>query len=616
MSGTKTGKHLIKLDLPARNAGLRRVARLASVSAESILALDQLNALYSDCSAGNPDYREFLHRCLNWVRVRWKPSEQDLARIPKTGPLVVVANHPFGAVEGIILGAILSEVRSDVKVMANFLLGRISELRDLFIFVDPFENESSAAANVSGLRQSIRHLRDGGVLAVFPAGEVASVDLRRREIIDPKWNTTVGRIIQKTGAPVLPVYFEGRNSILFQTLGLIHPRMRTALLAREFFNQRGRRVEARIGSVIPPRRIESFERDEEVTAYLRHRTYLLQHRAKAEELAAQEAQPTLAPNQQPIIAPIAGELLAAEVASLPADQVLVDADEMQVFHAHAAQIPHILRELGRLREITFRKAGEGSGKACDVDRFDQTYIQLFIWNRAKREIVGAYRLGPSDQIMESEGKRGLYATTLFQCKTALLRQITPALELGRSFVREEYQKSFSPLLLLWKGIGQYIVRNPRYRYLFGPVSISNDYQSVSKQLMVRFLQAYHCPPELVDMAQARNPFRLARIAGWDRSAVKLFRDSDDVSDLVSDVEPQSKGIPVLLRQYLKMGAKLLAFNVDAEFADCVDALMVCDLTRTDKKMLDRYMGKDGRNRFMQYHADRARPMEKLQEMMS
>jgi putative hemolysin len=167
-------------------------------------------------------------------------------------------------------------------------------------------------------------------------------------------------------------------------------------------------------------------------------------------------------------------------------------------------------------------------------------------------------------------------------------------------------------MLLWKGIGQYILQNPRYGYLFGPVSISNTYQSVSKQLMMSFLKAHYCPEELVDLVHARNPFRPERIAGWDRSsAAQLVRDSDDVLELVCELEPRSKGIPVLLRQYLKMGAKLLAFNVDPDFADCVDALMVCDLTKTDPRLLDRYMGKEGRQRFLKYHADRTCAAERV-----
>jgi putative hemolysin len=290
------------------------------------------------------------------------------------------------------------------------------------------------------------------------------------------------------------------------------------------------------------------------------------------------------------------------VDSLPADQLLLEADDLAVYHARARQIPDTMRELGRLREITFRATGEGTGKSFDIDRFDEDYVQVFVWSRARREIVGAYRLGPTDEILPAKGKQGLYTSTLFNCHIRLLEQISPALELGRSFVRSEHQKSYQPLLLLWKGIGQYCRRNLRYRHLFGPVSISNTYQSMSKQLMVHFLRVHHLAGELVRLVRPRNPFRTPRVNPSERSAYDvLLRDSEDVSDLVADLEPDQKGIPVLLRQYLKMGAKLLAFNVDPAFADCVDGLLVADMAQTDVRLLDRYMGRAGRMEFLEFH---------------
>jgi putative hemolysin len=603
-------RFLHRIEFGARHPSFKRVAQWAGRALDTMLAMDLLNELYHDCSEGAPDPRTFLHRVLKWVRVRWRPDEADLARIPKTGPVVVVANHPFGAIEGIVLAATLLEVRSDVKLLANFLLDRVKELRDLFILVDPFQREHSARMNVAPLRQALRHLERGGVLAVFPAGEVASFDWRSRQIIDPTWSSTVARLIRRARCPVLPVFFEGHNSILFQSAGFVHPRLRSALLAREFFDRRGTRIRQRVGSPIPFKRLAQFEQDDELTAYLRQRTYLLQHRRV--EVEDTDAKPQAADALETVVGPVHPNLLARDIEAIAPKQILVDDDESLVCHARATQIPNILRELGRLREITFRATGEGTGKSIDLDGFDQHYVHLFVWNKPKREVVGAYRLGATDEILTTYGQKGLYTSTLFEIKPELLSHITPALELGRSFVRGEYQRSFSPLLLLWKGIGQYIVRHPRYKFLFGPVSITNAYQSVSKQLMVRFLKENHCPPDLVELVQARNPFRLARIAGWDRSAFRLIRDSDDVSDLVADVEPQSRGIPVLLRQYLKLGAKLLAFNVDPAFADCVDALMVCDLSNTDPRMLDRYMGKAGRETFIDYHSQRARRVERME----
>jgi putative hemolysin len=595
--------------------GLRRAARLGSSFVENALGLSRANRIYAECANELTSPQAIVHVALRWLRVRWKPKPADLARIPRSGPLVVVANHPFGAIEGLVLAATLMKVRDDVKVMANYLLGRINELRELCLFVDPFAGEGSAAANVAPLRQCIRHLRAGGVLAVFPAGEVASLNLRRRSITDPPWNETIARIIRKTGAPALPVHFEGRNSALFQALGLIHPVVRTTLLGREFFNKRGATIVPRVGSLIPFKRMDEFKTEQELTAYLRQRTFLLQHQTTSVTVPACIATQAEGAGHEPIIAPVDANLLAAEIAALPADQILIDDTDNLVCHARQEQIPHTMREIGRLREITFRATGEGAGKCCDIDPFDAHYLQLMLWNKSKRQLVGGYRLGLTDEILNTRGKAGLYTTTLFDCRIELLRHITPAIELGRSFVRAEYQRSFSPLMLLWKGVFQYIGRHPRYKYVFGAVSISNTYQSVSKQLMVAFLQAHYRLPILEDFVRARNPFRRERIAGWDRASISLLRNGADVSDLVADLEPQPKGIPVLLRQYLKLGARLLAFNVDPAFGNCIDALMVCDLSQTDTRILDRYLGRQGRERFLQYHADQRRPAQRLQEMI-
>src|SRR5581483_11652788 len=241
-------------------------------------------------------------------------------------------------------------------------------------------------------------------------------------------------------------------------------------------------------------------------------------------------------------------------------------------------------------ELTFRAAGEGTGAACDLDRFDNEYLHLFLWNSANSEIAGAYRLAGTDKV------KRLYTSTLFEYDTGLLRSISPALELGRSFIRPEYQRSFHPLLLLWKGIGRYVADNPRYRILFGPVSISNDYHPVSRELMVTWLERYASMPGWKDLVKAKNPFR-RRISS---AAVSLASDLDDLVAAVQEVEPSQRGVPVLLRQYLKLGGKLLAFNIDNKFSDALDGLILVDLTKTERKLLDRYLGRAEASTFLEY----------------
>ncbi|MCI0529211.1 MAG: GNAT family N-acetyltransferase, partial [Nitrospira sp.] len=290
---------------------------------------------------------------------------------------------------------------------------------------------------------------------------------------------------------------------------------------------------------------------------------------------------------------------------LPPEQRLVENREYIVFQARASQIPHVLYEIGRLREITFRQVGEGTSKSMDLDRFDAHYIHLFVWNKEKNEVVGAYRLGQADEILGRFGKEGLYTHTLFEYKDELLEQISPALELGRSFIRVEYQKNYSPLLLLWKGIGQFISRNPQYKTLFGAVSISDNYHSMSQQLIVAFLKMHDYLPHLAKFVKARIPFRSEPIKGWEPNMTRMIvKDIEEISALISDIEADQKGIPILLKQYLKLGGKLLGFNIDPHFNNSLDGLILVNLTQTNPKVLEQYMGKDGAGAFLGYHQKR------------
>jgi putative hemolysin len=566
---------------------------------EKLLLLDRFDSLYGPMQS---DARPIPERTLALLNVHPQVSERDLALIPKTGPVVVVANHPFGLIEGAILATLLQSARPDVRIMANHLLAFAPGADQLCIFVDPFGGEGAARSNRKGLKDAIAWLKQGGVLAVFPAGEVSHLNLKERAVVDPEWSHSVARLIRITGATVLPIYFRGANSALFQVLGFLHPRVRTALLPHELFNKHNRNIEVRIGSPVPAAKMRSYQDDVALIRYLRHRTYLLQNREAPRRVVTAPAEPPA----QPSADNVSGELLAREVAKLPSDRTLVETEDFSVLLAKAGEIPNVLHEIGRLREITFRQVGEGTGEPVDLDRFDQHYWHLFVWNRQAHEVVGAYRLGPSDEILPRFGATGFYTSQLFQWKQSFLDRISPALELGRSFVRPEYQKTYAPLLLLWKGIGQFLLRNPQYKLLFGPVSISNGYTAASRQLMVKFLSAYRQSPELAPLVRARNPFRqrTSKLGGklTGKLADELMGarvwDVEELSALIADVETDRKGVPVLLKQYLKLGGELVAFHVDRHFADALDGLIVVDLRKTDARVLERYMGKDGAARFL------------------
>ena len=552
---------------------------------ERLLVLDRFRSFFEDLRRSG-GVQPVLERTLTALNVRTLISARDLALIPKQGPVVAVANHPFGLMEGAILVSVLCSVRPDVKILANHLLSQLPGSAENCIFVDPFGGQDATRANRKGLKESIAWLERGGLLAVFPAGEVAHLNLMKGGVTDPEWNRNIARIIRLTGASVLPVYFPGANSAMFQLLGFLHAKVRTALLAHEFLNKTNRSIEVRIGNPIAPAKLRTYQDDLALTRYLRHRTYLLQDRAAP---AAKASKATF----EPVAAPVMSELVAADVAKLPFERSLVDTPEFTVLLARAREVPNALREIGRLREVTFRQTGEGTGKSFDLDAFDDHYWHLFVWNKEAREIAGAYRLGPSDEILPNSGVAGFYTSSLFHWNHSFLNRTGPALELGRSFVRAEYQKTYSPLLLLWKGIGQFLVRNPRYKVLFGPVSISNEYTVASRQLMVMFLSAFRHSIELAPLVRARNPFR-RRPSKLTRELVgETVWDIEELSALVADVETDRKGVPVLLKQYLRLGGELVAFNVDRKFANALDGLIVVDLRKTDQRLLERYLGKEG-----------------------
>jgi hypothetical protein len=302
-----------------------------------------------------------------------------------------------------------------------------------------------------------------------------------------------------------------------------------------------------------------------------------------------------------VAAPAAAHRIDAEVAALPASAWLGAQGEYQVGLAHASEIPALLDEMGRLREITFRAAGEGTGRTRDLDAFDQYYRHLFVWHRGARALVGAYRLGLTDEILSERGPDGLYTHTLFRYDRRLLDRLSPAIELGRSFVRAEYQKDYAPLLLLWKGIGAFVVAHPRYRRLFGPVTISPDYSSLSRHLLMAFLEANRRLPDLARLVAPRNPPPTARRRDEGVVAGRMAVDLDEADALITDIEADGRGLPVLLRQYLKLNARLLGWNVDSRFGRALDGLMLVDLVDVPRPVLTRYLGKAGAASFLASH---------------
>jgi putative hemolysin len=344
--------------------------------------------------------------------------------------------------------------------------------------------------------------------------------------------------------------------------------------------------------------------DREAIDYLRWRTYLLARRSKAKPSRLKAVRTKLAlRKQEPVAAAVPPELLAQEVAALPPNRCLADNGDLAVYLGTAPEIPQLMREVGRVRELTFRKAGEGTGKSLDLDRFDDYYWHLLLWNKTSRELVGAYRAGNTAEILAEHGINGLYTSTLFRYDERIFQKLGAALELGRSFVRPEYQRQYAPLLLLWKGIARLIAMHPEIPVLFGAVSISNDYSKASREIIYRFFQARMQDEELAGLVEPRRPFRPPLLRRWDyRSMCQALRDLDELAQPIADLEVDGKGLPILLRQYTKVGGRMIGFNVDHKFSDTLDGLVVVDLRQTDPTVLERYMGREAAARFHQVHA--------------
>ena len=569
--------------------------------AGKLIPMAEVRELYERVRSAPQGFR--LETLLQQMQVELQFQASDLERIPAKGPVVAVANHPFGVLDGAALGVLLSRVRSDVRVMTNSLLEGIPELAEHCFFVDPFRSATSVEKNLRALKQAIEWLHQGGALAVFPAGEVSQLHVGKAQVADPAWNTVAARLIRKTGASALPVYFCGRNSVTFQLLGLIHPRLRTLVLMQEFLQQRGKKVEVRVGTAIPADLISTIENDREATEYLRLRTYLLSYRGKKELSIPTKVRAVLPRRpQQPIIAPVPQDLVLRDIAALPAERLLTETSEFQVFAAKAPEIPHLLEELGRLREVTFRAAGEGTGKKTDIDEFDAYYWHIFLWSKEQKQLVGAYRAGNTDEIIRAHGIKGLYTNSVFRFDERLFLKIGSALELGRSFVRTEYQKQYAPLLLLWKGIARFTAKHPETPVLFGAVSISNEYSRLSREMIVRFFESREDGREFADLIHPRTPFKTPRLRRWDcRAFCNALHNLDELAEPISDLEQDGKGLPILIKQYAKLGGKLVGFNLDRKFSDVVDGLVIVDLRQTDPAVMDRYMGKESYAAFRRYH---------------
>ena len=540
-----------------------------------IFRYNKVNRVYS--STYDIDPQVFINSILEHLDIKYEVPEKDLANLPTSGPFVTVSNHPFGGIDALILLKILMAGRSDVRVMTNFLLQRIDPLREHILPAEPTDSQGERSSSFTGIREALRYVSEGHVVALFPAGEVSTYQSDSNLIIDREWQEQLIRAVRMAGVPVVPVYFHGTNSRWYHILGRIHPLLRTARLGSELINKRHKVIRIRIGKPVSVKEQADFNDTARLGRYLRARTYSLG--------SALEAKPFFSglrrrkSTRQEPVAPAADKaLLREEINAVRPLHELFSSKNHIVLFAPTRVIPNLIREIGRLREITFRAVGEGTNRASDIDEYDFYYHHLIVWDDRAGALVGAYRIGKGKEILSQYGIKGFYINSLFRIRKSFAPVLGESLELGRSFIVQEYQRKAMSLFLLWKGLLTVLLNHAEYRYLIGPVSISNDFSPLSKSLIVEFVRNNHFDAEMARFVRPRKEFIMKVDKRVDSSIIidSAEKDISKVEKVVGDVDNGYR-IPVLLKKYLELNARIIGFNVDPDFNNCLDGLIMVDV---------------------------------------
>jgi len=517
----------------------------------------------------------FLNSILEEFQIEFEIPEEDLKRIPKDGPFITVSNHPLGGIDGILILKLLLEHRPDYKTLSNFLIHRIEPLKPHTLAVNPFEDHKDVKSSIGGIKQALGHIRAGNSLGIFPAGEVSTFK-EGKLMVDKPWEEGSVRLIKKAKVPIIPIYFHAKNSKLFYMLSKISGTLRTAKLPSELLNQKNKVIKVRIGKPISVKDQEEYQDLDAFSEYIRKKTYMLANpfeKTPQKILSTQNLKINTPPKKITTQKNINSFL--KEVQSLrDNDKRLLQSKNYEVFFATAKEIPNLLHEIGRLREITFRDVGEGTNKSIDLDSFDKYYHHMFLWDTNANVLAGAYRMGLGKDIYKKYGIEGFYIQTLFRVEPELYGMMEQSIEMGRAFIIKEYQQKPMPLFLLWKGIVHVTLRYPDHKYLIGGVSISNQFSEFSKSLMIEFMKSHYYDPYIAQYIQPKKEYKV-KLKDADKDFVfdATKADMQKFDKIIDEIEPGALRIPVLIKKYVKQNARLVAFNVDPKFNNSVDGLM-------------------------------------------
>ena len=584
-------------------AGLSKLRILKNPVASALMEitkLNEVNTLYDKLKYKKG--KDFFDAFVDERGLQYIVFEEDLAKIPKTGPFIVVSNHPLGAIDGVLMCKVISEIRPDFKVMGNFLLEKIKPMEEYVISVNPFGGDRKNIRNsANGMRETLRHLENGGCIGIFPAGEVSNKNNPENEIRDKEWETPALKLIKNAKVPVVPMYFHAKNSRTFYNVAKVHPDFQTLMLPAEMMRDRDEPIRIRFGKPVTVKQLDDQETTKELGEFLQKKIYMLKsyyerRKSLMESLKLPNLKLDFIVNKsenivQNIIDETPKEDLIKEIDVLKEnDKMMFSNGNYEVFFATYDDIPSIMREIGRQRELTFRAVGEGSNLPFDLDEYDRHYHHLFLWDSAAQELVGAYRMALGVDVMKKHGIDGFYTASLFEFDQELQPFFRKVIEMGRAYIRQDYQQKPLPLFLLWRGIVHVCMRNPEHKFLMGGVSISNKFSEFSKSMMIEFMRSHYYDSAVAQYVHPRNEFKV-RLKDREKSLFldDIEADLNKLDKFIDDLEPEMR-MPVLIKKYIKQNAKVIAFNVDPSFNDAIDGLMyirISDLPEsTIKPVLD------------------------------
>jgi len=538
---------------------------------KKILHVDEINSFL----IGKEDICgiEFIDEIFEYLNFTFNISSSDILKIPAEGRLIVTANHPIGSLDSLALVKAISLIRHDIKIVANDILSSIDNISDFILPVD-IENSSFKRERLLAISQA---LEEEKVVIIFPAGEVSR--LKGITIKDSKWNKSPIFLSNKFSAPILPVFIGAKNSITFHLLSQVNKRLSIVLLAHELFNKKNKSLEIVIGNPIPSKTFYSNIRDS---------VYIKLLKKHVDNIGKNKN--GLFATEKNIIHPVDCRLIIMELRN--AKKLMQTKDNKSIYIVDYYKSPNVMKEISRLREITFRKVGEGTCNKKDMDKFDKYYSHLLIWDNDSLEIVGSYRIGFGKAILEEHGINGFYSSTLFNFSDDFIQNVLPySIELGRSFVRQKYWNS-NALDYLWQGIGSIISNTPDLKYLFGPLSISENFTKQAICLIITYTSKWYKHNE--EIVKAKNPFIIeSEILEELKSVFISGERRSDYNILNSKLKEMDFNYPVLFKHYAEIaeddGVDFLAFNLDSNFSNCVDGLIKIKIEKIKERKKERYI---------------------------